>query len=168
MANFEDNDIKFEVDLQDHFGFPRGTGIGYMITHAGADGRIVKAAKFKPFVNPATSFADEAARNTAARAALYGLSATPTAVTAATPNISLSNTGVLGNVDSSFVYHYPRGQSYNPKEWFRSKDFLRYKPDATFGLKLRMQDEGLYYDSINTAQIHINSGDMHIGMSLKV
>lgn len=162
MANFDDDNIKFETDLQDHFGFPRGTGIGYMITHAGADGRIKKAAKFKPFVNPATSFADEATRDAARRAALYGLSASPTAATAATPNISIT-TGILANVDTGFVYHYPRGMSYNPQEWFRSKDFLHYYPDAVFGLKLRLQDEGLYYDGINTAQVHINGGDMPEG-----
>lgn len=159
MANFDDDNIEFFADLQDHFGFHRGTGIEYIITSAGAGGRIKKAAKFKPFVNPATSFADAASRDAARRDALYGLSASPMAVTAATPNISITN-GTLANVDTGFVYHYPRGMYYNPQEWFRAKDFLHYYPDAVFGLKLRLQDEGLCYDSINTAQVHINGGDM--------
>lgn len=159
MANFDDDNIKFETDLQDYFGFPRGTGIGYMITHAGADGRINKAAKFKPFRNASTAFTDAASRDAARRAALYGLSPSPTASTAQTPTIEIDR-GSIEHKDVEFVYYYPRGHSYNPQEWFRSKDFLHYKGDAVFGLKLRMQDTGLYYDSINTAQVHINGGDM--------
>lgn len=124
MANFKDGNIKFEEDLQDFFGFPRGTGIGFMITHAGADGRINKWAMFKPTratgTTKPTNYWKGRDNDNPQTCAL----AQPISSSVATFMQTLASDGY------SWTYLYPRGISYSPQEWFRAKDFIDYEHSA--------------------------------------
>lgn len=138
MANFKDGNIKFEEDLQDFFGFPRGTGIGYMITHAGADGRINKWAMNKPIRAAASSFASSTERQNAIAAAHAGFGTTGQKSCPKLLQQSFNRQGggvtsyteaeCLAEVQEWGPYLYPTGGiGVQP---FRAKDFINYNPDA--------------------------------------
>jgi len=125
MANFNDGKISQIADIQDEFGYPQGTDFGYIVTHA----NINWASKYKPFVYPANSFADDAARLIALRSRNCGIKLEKYA----TPTACLNRAIALGANGTAVTYLRPTGTiGVAP---FRSFDFKGY--DGTMGAPFR-------------------------------